>query len=95
MKKNYFNKISSNICFSFILANSLNIEVYSEINKNSLLNMFCLETVKAEMINANLQYEESFAEETCDCYLKTFSESGNHEESITTCKEIFKSKFNL
>ena len=95
MKKKYVNKIYSIICFPFIVANHFNTEAYSEVNKNSLLNIFCLETVKAEMINANIQYEESFAEETCECYLRTFSESGNHEESISTCKEIYKSKFNL
>ena len=95
MKKKYFNKISSNICFSFILANPLNMEVYSEINNNSLLSMFCLENVKTEMINAKLKYEESFAKEICDCYIRTFLESSNHEESISTCKEIYKSKFNL
>ena len=71
------------------------LKVYSDLNTNSLLNMFCLENVKAEMSRADFNYEEGFAEETCECYLRNFSESGNHDESISICKEIAKEKFNL
>ena len=71
------------------------LEVHADINTNSLLNMFCLENVKAEMTKADINYEEGFAEETCECYLMNFSESGNHNESISICKEIAKEKFNL
>ena len=71
------------------------LKVHSDINTNSLLNMFCLENVKAEMARADINYEEGFAEETCECYLRNFLESGNHNESISICKEIAKEKFNL
>ncbi len=81
---------------SFLLHDFFYIKVHSEINNNnSLLNLFCLENVKAEMINAGLEYEESFAQETCECYLKEFYKNGNHVRAIYFCKEIAKEKFNL
>ena len=81
---------------SFLLHDFFDIKVHSEINNNnSLLNLFCLENVKGEMINAGLEYEENFAKETCECYLKQFYENGNHDKAIYFCKEIAKEKFDL
>ena len=78
-----------------LFCHPFSLKVYSDINTNSFLNMFCLENVKAEMARADINYEEGFAEETCECYLRNFLESGNHNESISICKEIAKEKFNL
>ena len=84
------------IVFGYILFSTpFSLKVYSDINTNSLLNMFCLENVKKEMERADINYEEGFAEETCECYLRNFSENGDHNKSISICKEIAKEKFNL
>ena len=72
----------------FIFFNQISIiKSSTEFNANSIIKMFCLENVKAEIIKANLTYKESFGNEVCDCYLKNINNNIEHEKSIFKCKE--------
>ena len=63
----------------------------SEIKKDSIIKMFCKESVKSEFKKNNFKYEESIGEDVCNCYLKNISKNVSHKESISTCKlEKFK-----
>ena len=63
----------------------------SEINKISIIKIFCKESVKSEFKKNNFEYEESIGESICNCYLKNISNNISHKESISKCKlEKFK-----
>jgi len=58
----------------------------SEIKKDSIIKMFCKESVKSEFKKNNFKYEESIGEDVCNCYLKNISKNVTHQESISKCK---------
>ena len=73
----------------------INFEYLAETKKNSIINLFCIENFKEEMLKANIFYEEEIAKETCDCYLKEFINTNSHQKAIHKCKLETKKKFNL
>ena len=77
------------------MLNQLFIKSYADINSNYIINMFCLQNVKAEMNAANLEYKEIFGQEICKCYLKNLSNNKSHEQSISECKKESKNYINL
>ena len=79
----------------FLLRGFINSEYLAETQKNSFINLFCIESIKVEMSKANLNYEEKIAKDTCDCYLREFLNSKSHQNSIDKCKLDAKKKFNL
>ena len=63
----------------------------AEVNNNSIIKIFCKESVKSEYKKNNFEYEESIGEDVCNCYLKNISKNISHKESISNCKlEKFK-----
>ena len=63
----------------------------SELKTNSIIKIFCKESVKSEFKKNNFAYEESIGEDVCNCYLKNISKNVSHKESISKCKlEKFK-----
>ena len=79
----------------FILWGFINSEYLAETQKDSFINLFCIESIKEEMSKANLSYDEKIAKDTCDCYLREFLNSTSHQKSIDKCKLEAKKKFNL
>ena len=79
----------------FLVFGNLNIENYADTKNNSIINIFCIENFKEEMLKANINYEEEIAKETCDCYLKEFVKTNSHQKAINKCKLETKKKFNL
>ena len=79
----------------FLIWEYLNIEYLSATNKNSIINLFCIENFKEEMLKANISYEEKIAQETCDCYLKEFINTNSHQNAINKCKLETQKRFNL
>ena len=83
MKFFQFAKISYLILFINIIY-AYNLK--SEINTNSIIKIFCKESVKSEYKKNNFEYEESIGEDVCNCYLKNISNNISHKESISRCK---------
>ena len=79
----------------FLLWGFINSEYLAETQKDSFINLFCIESIKVEMSKANLNYNEKIAQDTCDCYLREFLNSKSHQDSIGKCKLEAKKKFNL
>ena len=79
----------------FLVSGYFDIEYLAETNNNSIINLFCIENFKEEMLKANINYEEEIAKETCDCYLKEFINTKSHQKAINKCKLETKKKFNL
>ena len=79
----------------FLLWGFINSEYLAETQKDSIINLLCIESFKVEISKANLNYDEKIAKDTCDCYLKEFLNSASHQNSIDKCKLEAKKKFNL
>ena len=80
---------------SIIFCGSLNIEYLAETKKNSIINIFCLESFREEMLKANIIYDDDIAQKTCNCYLDEFAKSQSHQKAINKCKLETQEKFNL
>ena len=80
-----------------ILFNSFNSFYLAQTKQNSIIKLFCLQSVKQEMLNAEMEYSEKIANETCECYYEEFKETASHQYAKTKCKletqESFKSKY--
>ena len=69
-----------------ILFNSFNSYYLAQTKQNSIIKLFCLQSVKKEMFRAEMQYSEEIANETCDCYYKEFPQSARHQDAKKKCK---------
>ncbi|WP_032514217.1 MULTISPECIES: hypothetical protein [Prochlorococcus] len=76
-----------------ILFNSFNSNYLAQTKQNSIIKLFCLQSVKEEMMKSEIEYSEEIANETCDCYYEEFMQTASHQEAKTKCK--LKTKENL
>tara|TARA_B100001769_G_C21944975_1_gene508939 strand:+ start:253 stop:534 length:282 start_codon:yes stop_codon:yes gene_type:complete len=81
-----------NFCIYFGLFNP---KYLAETEKYSIINLFCLENFKDEMLKASIKYDEEIAKETCNCYLEEFTKSASHQNAINKCKLKTKKKLKL
>ena len=77
-----------------ILFNSLNSYYLAQTKQNSIIKLFCLQSVKEEMMKAKMVYSEEIANETCDCYYKEFTQTSSHQDAKTKCKLQTKGNLN-
>ena len=69
-----------------ILFNSFNSYYLAQTKQNSVIKLFCLQSVKEEMMNAEMEYSEEIANETCECYYVEFKQTASHQDAKTKCK---------
>ena len=69
-----------------ILFNSFNNFYLAQTKQNSIIKLFCLQSVKEEMLKAEIKYSEDIANETCACYYKEFTKTASHQDAKTKCK---------
>ena len=77
-----------------ILSNSFNSYYLAQTKQNSIIKLFCLQSVKEEMLKEGILYSEEIANETCDCYYDEFTQTASHHEAKTTCKLETKENLN-
>ena len=80
-KYNFFIFVNLIILFNFFNSNYL-----AQTKQNSIIKLFCLQSVKEEMMKAEMIYSEEIANETCDCYYEEFIKTSSHQDSKTKCK---------
>jgi len=69
-----------------ILFNSFNSYFLAQTKENSIIKLFCLQSVKEEMLKAKIVYSEEIANETCQCYYEEFIQNASHQDAKTKCK---------
>ena len=69
-----------------ILFNSFNSYYLAQTKHNSIIKLFCLQSVKEEMMKAEMVYSENLANETCDCYYEEFIKTASHQDAKSKCK---------
>ena len=77
-----------------IIFNSFNSYFLAQTKQNSIIKLFCLQSVKEEMLNAETVYSEKIANETCDCYYEEFTQTASHKDAISKCKLETKENLN-
>ncbi len=77
-----------------ILFNSLNSYYLAQTKKKSIIKLFCLQSVKEEMLKSEMIYSEEIANETCDCYYEQFMQTASHHDAKTKCKLETKENLN-
>ena len=78
-----------------ILFNSLDSYYLAQTKQNSIIKLFCLQSVKEEMMKAEMIYSKEIADETCECYYEEFTQTASHQEAKTKCKLETKENLNL
>ncbi|ABB50170.1 conserved hypothetical protein [Prochlorococcus marinus str. MIT 9312] len=76
-----------------ILFNSFN-QYLAQTKNNSIIKLFCIQSVKEEMMKAEMVYSEEIANETCECYYKEFTQTASHQDAKTKCKLETKESLN-
>ena len=69
-----------------IIFNSFNNYYLAQTKQNSIIKLFCLRSVKEEMLKAEMVYSEEIANDTCECYYEEFTQTASHQEAKTKCK---------
>ena len=77
-----------------ILFNSFNSYYLAQTKQNSIIKLFCLQSVKQEMLKAELVYSEEIANETCECYYEEFKQTASHQYAKNKCKLETKQNLN-
>jgi len=77
-----------------ILCSSFKSYYLAQTQQNSIIKLFCLQTVKEEMFKAEVLYSEEIANETCDCYYEEFTQTSSHQDAKTKCKLETKENLN-
>ena len=78
-----------------ILFNSFNSYYLAQTKQNSIIKLFCLQSVKEEMLKAEMVYSEEIANETCECYYEESIQTASHKDAKTRCKLETKENLNL
>ena len=78
-----------------IIFNTFNNYYLAQTKQNSIIKLFCLQSVKDEMFKAKMLYSEEIANETCECYQEEFTQTSSHQEAKTKCKLETKENLNL
>jgi hypothetical protein len=76
-----------------IIFNSFNNYYLAQTKQNSIIKIFCLQSVKEEMLKAEMVYSEEIANQTCECYYDEFIRTSSHQEAKTKCKLETKENF--
>ena len=77
-----------------ILFNSFNSYYLAQTKHNSIIKLFCLQSVKEEMLKSEMVYSEEIANETCECYYEEFIQTANHQDAKIKCKSETKENLN-
>ena len=76
-----------------ILFNSFSSHYFAQTKQNSIIKLFCLQSVKEEIMKAEMEYIEEIANETCECYYEEFMQTASHQDAKNKCKLEAQEKF--
>ena len=69
-----------------ILFNFFENHYLAQTKQNSIIKLFCQQSVKEEMLNAEMEYSEEIANRTCQCYYDEFVKTASHQDAKAKCK---------
>ena len=70
------------------------LEIQAE-HKNTLINKFCIASLKSKLDFKDAQKIDEISHFTCGCFLEKFNSGNSIKESRIYCKNITADKYNL
>ena len=89
-----YKLIFSSITTLLILEMSNLLEIQAE-HKNTLINKFCIASLKSKLDFKDKQKINEISHFTCECFLKNFNSSNSIKDSRIYCKNKTADKYNL
>ena len=89
-----YKLIFSSITTLLILEMSNLLEIQAE-HKNTLINKFCIASLKSKLDFKDEQKLDEISHFTCECFLKNFNSSNSIKDSRIYCKNKTADKYNL
>jgi len=87
---------SSMITF-FLIDMGINLEAQEKkiSTKNSLINKFCIATLKSKLDNKNRKNINEITDFTCECFFNKYNSGNSLKSSRVYCREKASEKYNL
>lgn len=63
--------------------------------KNSLINKFCIATLKSKLENKNKKKINEISNFTCECFFKKYNSGASIKSSRAYCRDKASEKYNL
>ena len=89
-----YRLIFSSITTLLILEMSNLLEIQAE-HKNTLINKFCIASLKSKLDFKDKQKIDEISHFTCECFLKNFNSGNSIKDSRIYCKNKTAAKYNL
>ena len=83
---------------TFLLINmGINLEAQEKkiSSKNSLINKFCIATLKSKLDIKNKQTSNEISDFTCECFFKKYNSGYSIKSSRAYCRDKASEKYNL
>ena len=91
-------KLLFNSMLSFIILNVGNATMAEEdknASKNSLINKFCIASLKSNLNLKDKQNRNEISNFTCDCFFKKYNSGNSIKKSRIYCRDKASEKYNL
>tara|TARA_Y100001968_G_scaffold251232_1_gene236425 strand:+ start:269 stop:553 length:285 start_codon:yes stop_codon:yes gene_type:complete len=87
---------SSTITF-LLMAIGINLEAQEKkiSTKNSLINKFCVATLKSKLDIKNKENLNEISDFTCECFFKRYTSGNSLKSSRAYCRDKASEKYNL
>ena len=89
-----YRLIFSSITTLLILEMSNLLEIQAE-HKNTLINKFCIASLKSKLDFKDKQKIDEISHFTCECFLEKFNSGNSIKDSRIYCKNKTADKYNL
>ncbi len=89
-----YKLIFSSITTLLILEMSNLLEIQAE-HKNTLINKFCIASIKSKLDFMDAQKIDEISHFTCECFLEKFNSGNSIKDSRIYCKNKTADKYNL
>ena len=92
------NKLLFNSTITFLLmAIGINLEAQEKkiSTKNSLINKFCVATLKSKLDIKNKENLNEISDFTCECFFKRYTSGNSLKSSRAYCRDKASEKYNL
>ena len=77
------------------ICNTLEAQEEEIITKDSLINKFCVATLKSKLEIKNKEYFNEISDFTCQCFFKKYNSGNSIKRSRIYCKNKTAEKYNL
>ena len=93
-----YRKLLLSSMLTFLIFNMGNLIMAEEdknVHKNSLINKFCIASLKSNLDLKDKQNRNEISNFTCDCFFKRYNSGNSIKNSRIYCRDKASEKYNL